>query len=104
VLCDGRSRDLQPFDGLMHKLSVVSKGAVSAVRTVYKAASPMLNTAMKMAKKTASVAKKVSRAATQQTHKLDNGLKEMQRYAACCTMLVSLKISSTKFSILTKVT
>jgi hypothetical protein len=88
---------LQPFKNLMHGVRLVTKGAVSAVKTAHKVAAPMLNTARNMAKpviatakQSIKVAKKVSKAAVEQKHKLDNGFKEMKRYAACyhCTHIL----------------
>eukprot|EP00953_Heterococcus_sp_UTEX-ZZ885_P032135 16799-Heterococcus_DN1.PRE.1 len=55
--CAGCSHPLQPFNGLRHKFSVVSEGAVSAVKTVYKVAAPMLDTAKNMAKPVIATAK-----------------------------------------------
>jgi hypothetical protein len=77
---------LQPFKNLMHGVRLVTKGAVSAVKTAHKVAAPMLNTAKNMAtpviataKKSVKVAKHLGKAAAEQKHKLDHGFKEMKR-------------------------
>jgi hypothetical protein len=70
----------------MNGVRLVTKGAVSAVKTAHKVAAPMLNTAKNMAtpviataKKSVKVAKHVGKAAVEQKHKLDHGFKEMTR-------------------------